>query len=95
MKTSLIQIAKASDLVKAMPLPELRKWGTGEGEIVDPFDLSFTWKVKGADSGLMFAVYEMTIKPEAKIPIHIDPYAEFFYVLEGQVDLWGLTLAEP
>jgi membrane protease subunit HflK len=41
-------------------------------------DLSFTWKLKGADSGFVFAVYEMTIKPEAKIPIHIHPYAEFF-----------------
>jgi quercetin dioxygenase-like cupin family protein len=43
----------------------------------------------------MFAVYEMTIKPEAKIPIHIHPYAEFFYVLEDRWTLWGLTLAEP
>ena len=91
----MTQIRKASDLVKAVPLPELRKWGTGEGEIVDPFDLSFTWKVKGADSGFVFAVYEMTIKPEAKIPIHIHPYAEFFYVLEDRWTLWGLTLAEP
>jgi quercetin dioxygenase-like cupin family protein len=38
----------------------------------------------------VFAVYEMTIKPEAKIPIHIHPYAEFFYVLEGQVDVMGI-----
>jgi quercetin dioxygenase-like cupin family protein len=86
----MTQIWKASDLVKAVPLPELRKWGTGEGEIVDPFDLSFAWKVKGEDTGFMFAVYEMTIKPEAKIPIHIHPYAEFFYVLEGQVDVMGI-----
>jgi len=86
----MTQIRKASDLVKAVPLPELRKWGPGEGEIVDPFDLSFTWKVKGVDTGFMFAVYEMTIKPEAKIPIHIHPYAEFFYVLEGQVDVMGI-----
>jgi quercetin dioxygenase-like cupin family protein len=86
----MAQIRKASDLVKAVPLPELRKWGTGEGEMVYPFDLSFTWKVKGADSGFVFAVYEMTIKPEAKIPIHIHPYAEFFYVLEGQLDVMGI-----
>jgi len=38
----------------------------------------------------MFAVYEMTIKPEAKIPIHIHPFAEFFYVLDGQVDVMGI-----
>jgi hypothetical protein len=72
------QIPKASDLVKALPLPELRKWATGQGETANPFDLSFTWKVKGADTGFQFAVYEMTIKPGAAIPIHIHPYAEFF-----------------
>ena len=65
----MTQLPKASDLVKAVPLPELQKWGTGEGEIVNPFDLSFTWKVKGADTGFVFAVYEMTIKPNAKIPL--------------------------
>lgn len=84
------QIPKASDLVKALPLPELRKWATGQGETVNPFDLSFTWKVKGADTGFLFAVYEMTIKPEAAVPIHIHPYAEFFYVLEGEVNVMGV-----
>ena len=64
----MTQIRNASDLVKAVPLPELRKWGTGEGEKVDPFDLSFTWKVKGADSGFVFPVYEMTIKRRSKNP---------------------------
>ena len=74
-----------------MPLPKLKKVDKNEGEIVDPLGLSFTWKIKGADTGYAFAIYEMTRAPEAMIPMHVHPFAEYFYVLEGIVDVMGLA----
>lgn len=86
----MARLADASKLVRLMPLPAVQKLGVGEGETVYPFDLSFNWKVKGADTGFLFSVYEMTIKPGGMIPIHLHPFAEFFYVLQGNVDAMGL-----
>ena len=80
----------AFQLVKTIPLPAAQKLGVGEGETVHPFDLSLDWKVKGKDTGFLFSVYEMTIKPGGMIPIHVHPFTEFFYVLQGRVDAMGL-----
>lgn len=85
------QLVNSSALMKTLPLPELQKWNKGEGEIVNPLDLSFTWKVKAQDTGFVFSVFEMEIKPGAMVPIHIHPFAEFFYVLEGQIDVMTLN----
>lgn len=85
------QLVDASALMKTLRLPELQKWKRGEGEVVNPLDLSFTWKVKAKDTGFAFSVYEMEIKPGAFIPIHVHPFAEFFYVLEGQIDVMTLN----
>ena len=86
----MARLADASQLAKLMPLPTVQKLGRGEGETVRPFDLSFDWKVKGKDTGYLFSVYEMSIRPGGTIPIHVHPFAEFFYVLEGSVDALGL-----
>ena len=83
-------LVNAVDLVRTVPFPPLQKWSTGAGETVQPFDLSFTWKVKAADTGFAFSVYEMVIQPDKQIPIHIHPFPEFFYVLDGQIDVMGL-----
>ncbi len=84
---------KAVDFAHAVPFPALLKKGLGEGEQVNPFDLSFTWKIKVQDSGFAFAVYEMSIEPGTGIPLHIHPLDEFFYVLEGVIDAVGLDQA--
>lgn len=81
---------KSTDLVQTLPLPTVQKLEKGAGEIVKPFDLSLTWKVKAADTGFAYSVYEMTLAPGNEIPIHLHPFAEFFYVLEGQVDAMGI-----
>ena len=86
----MARLADASKLAELMPLPALQKLGRGEGETVHPFDLSFDWKVKGKDTGFLFSVYEMTVRPGGTIPIHVHPFAEFFYVLGGSVDAMGL-----
>ena len=65
--------------------------GSRGGEVVRPFDLALTWKIKAAETGFAFSVYEMTMAPGAEIPIHVHPFAEFFYVLEGQVDVGAHT----
>jgi quercetin dioxygenase-like cupin family protein len=76
--------------MQTLPLPVLRTWRAGEGEVVNPLDLSFTWKAKGPDTGFAFGTYEMTIQPGQAIPIHLHPYPEFFYVLDGRIDFQGL-----
>lgn len=78
------------DLAKALPLPAVLKREEGEGEVVNPFDLTMTWKVKAEEAGHAFSVYEMTMEPGNSIPIHVHPFPEFFYVLDGQLDAMGL-----
>ena len=87
----MAQLIQASTILNGFPLPKLKKIDKNEGEVVNPLGLSFTWKIKGADTGYAFAVYEMTMAPAAMIPMHIHPFAEYFYVLEGTIDIMGLA----
>ena len=80
----------AAQLAKTMSLPKHKKVGKGEGEVVDALGATFSWKVKGVDTGYSFAVYEMLMAPGRGIPLHMHPFAEFFYVLEGRVDVMGV-----
>lgn len=74
----------------AMPLGKPVKIGKDAGEVVTALGASFTWKVKGADTGYAFAVYEMALAPGRGVPLHMHPFAEFFHVLEGRVDVMGV-----
>ena len=87
----MTQLIQASTILNGFPLPKLKKIDRNEGEVVNPLGLSFTWKIKGADTGYAFAVYEMAMAPSAMIPMHIHPFAEYFYVLEGTIDIMGLA----
>jgi quercetin dioxygenase-like cupin family protein len=49
-------------------------------------DWFLTWKAQGLDTGYSFSVYETTLAPGHGLPLHKHPFAEFFYVLEGNVD---------
>lgn len=73
-----------------VPTKPLRRIGVDEGRPVTPLGLSFKWKVTGLETGYAFAVYEMEMAPGAGIPVHTHPFAEFFYVLEGGVEVLGL-----
>jgi len=86
----MIEPVSAADLVKVMSLPKHKKVGKGEGQVVSALGATFSWKVKGVDTGYAFAVYEMTVEPGRGIPLHMHPFAEFFYVLEGCVDIMGI-----
>jgi len=77
------------EITKAFPFKPLKKVGIGEGHPVNPLGLSFKWKITGAESGYAFAVYEMSIEPGTGIPEHVHPYAEFFYVLHGDIEVRG------
>jgi quercetin dioxygenase-like cupin family protein len=77
-------------LANAVPFKPLQVLGGNEGRIVRPLGLAFRWKVTGADTGYAFAVYEMELEPGSAIPVHVHPFAEFFYVLEGRVEALGL-----
>lgn len=76
--------------VKALPFPAVHVLGTGEGEVVQPLDLQFQWKLKAQDTGFASSVYEMVLPPGKKVPLHIHPFSEFFYVLDGRLDVMTL-----
>ena len=80
----------AAVLATVMSPPRHRKVGKGEGEAVSALGATFSWKVKGADTGYAFCVYEMRLEPGRGIPLHMHPFAEFFYVLEGRLDVMGI-----
>lgn len=65
--------------------------GKQEGQTIQIANLRLTWKARGEDTGYQFAVYEMTLAPGVGIPLHKHPYAEFFYVVEGQIDFARLS----
>lgn len=77
------------EITKAFSFKPLKKIGVDEGRSVNPLGLSFKWKITGAESGYAFAVYEMQIQPGTGIPEHLHPYAEFFYVLKGSLEIRG------
>lgn len=81
---------KAGDLARALPVKPPRMIRADEGRVVSPLGLSFKWKATGQDTGYAFAVYEMALAPGTGIPMHTHPFAEFFYVLEGAVEVNGL-----
>ena len=67
------------------------KLGKREGRTIQIANLRLTWKAQGEETGYQFSIYEMTLAPEMGIPLHKHPYAEFFYVLEGQLDFARLN----
>lgn len=77
------------ELSQAFSFKPLKKVGINDGREVSPLGLSFTWKITGSESGYAFAVYEMKLLPGTGIPEHVHPYAEFFYVLRGTVEVKG------
>jgi len=81
----------ATALAEAMPLGKPVKIGRDAGEVATALGASFTWKVEGADTGCAFAVYESA--PGHGVPLRMHPFAEFFHVLEGRVDVMGVDAA--
>ena len=84
------QLINPKNYVKALAFPAVHLLGVGEGDVVQPLDLEFQWKLKGPETGFQFSVYEMVLPPEKKVPLHIHPFSEFFYVLEGRLDVMTL-----
>ena len=67
------------------------KLGQDQGPTTQIADLRLTWKAQGEETGYQFAMYEMTLHPGVGIPLHKHPYAESFYVLQGEVDFARLS----
>jgi quercetin dioxygenase-like cupin family protein len=84
------QLIDPQSYVKTLPFPVVQRLGAGEGHLVQPFDLQFQWKLQGPETGFQFSVYEMVLAPGKKIPLHIHPFSEFFYVMEGQLNVMTL-----
>lgn len=88
--TNRPQLIDPRSYAKTLPFPAARLLDTGEGDLVQPLDLQFQWKLQGPETGFQFSVYEMVLLPGKRVPLHIHPFSEFFYVLEGQLDVMTL-----
>ena len=72
----------------------LRKVERNEGEMFDVAGVRFTWKVKGADTGYAFSIYQQELEPGEGVPLHCHAYSEVFYVLFGHIDFLQVTGAQ-
>jgi quercetin dioxygenase-like cupin family protein len=88
--TNRPQLLDPKSYVKTLSFPAVHVLDTGEGDLVQPLDLQFQWKLQGPETGFQFSVYEMVLVPGKKVPLHIHPFSEFFYVLEGRLDVMTL-----
>ena len=61
----------------------------GNGEVFNPFDLTLIWKIKAEETDYAFSFYKIKIEPRISFPIHMHPFPEFFYVLDGRVNAMG------
>lgn len=64
----------------------VKKLGPKEGRTIQVGNARLTWKATGADTGYGATLYEMDLAPGVGIPVHSHPYAEVYYVIEGQTD---------
>ena len=60
------------------------------GLVVDVAGQRLTWKARGEDTAYIFSIYEMTLLPEKALALHYHPYAEVFYVLDGEVEFGSM-----
>lgn len=75
-----------SSIVDELDGHNVIKRSRGEGQMTQIGDLRVTWKAEGKETGYQFSVDEVVLKPGFGIPFHKHPFAEFFYVVEGQID---------
>ena len=68
----------------------VKKVPANGGLVVDVAGQRLTWKARGEDTAYIFSVYEMTLLPEKALALHYHPYAEVFYVLDGEVEFGSM-----
>jgi hypothetical protein len=57
------------------------------GPTLDIGPMQLLWRALGENTGYTFSIYEMTVVPGMGIPLHRHPFAEFIYVLEGDLSI--------
>ena len=68
----------------------VKKVPANGGQVVDVFGQRLTWKARGEDTAYIFSIYEMTLLPEKALVLHYHPYAEVFYVLDGELEFGSM-----
>ena len=68
----------------------VKKVPANGGPVVDVGGQRLTWKARGEDTAYIFSIYEMTLLPEKALALHYHPYAEVFYVLDGEVEFGSM-----
>jgi quercetin dioxygenase-like cupin family protein len=68
----------------------IKKVPANGGPIVDVAGQRLTWKARGEDTAYVFSIYEMTLLPEKALVLHYHPYAEVFYILDGEVEFGSM-----
>jgi quercetin dioxygenase-like cupin family protein len=69
----------------------VRKVGKHEGEPFDVAGAHLTWKARAEDTGYAFSINEQVLGHGESVPLHSHPYAEVFYILEGEVEFSRFT----
>ena len=67
----------------------------GEGETIDILGARLTFKTLAAETGNKFFVSELTVPPQAGVPLHAHPESETFFVLAGEVQFLLLEEGGP
>ena len=57
------------------------------GPALDIGPMQLLWRALGENTGYTFSIFEMTVVPGMGIPLHRHPFAEFFYLLEGDLSI--------
>ena len=68
----------------------IKKVPANGGPVVGVAGQRLTWKARGEDIAYIFSTYEMTLFPEKAVALHYHPYAEVFYVLDGEVEFGSM-----
>ena len=68
----------------------VKKVPVNGGLVVDVAGQRLTWKARGEDTAYIFSIYEMTLLPGKALALHYHPYAEVFYVLDGEVEFGSM-----
>lgn len=76
------------------PLP-VQHVPAGEGEALDVLGARLTFKTTAAETGNKFSVGELTVPPQAGVPLHSHPERETLFVLAGEVQFLHLEEGEP
>lgn len=77
---------KQSTTIEDLSVRNVVKTGKGQGSATQIGDIRILWKAEGEATGFQFSVDQVTLQPGQGVPLHRHAFAEFFYVVDGELD---------